>query len=112
MNTDNPPAIVQQVATHAAGKASFYGAEHAGKIMANGKPFDPAALTCAAWAWPLGTKLRVTSEETGMSVIVVCTDRGPNKRFKKRIIDLSEGAFECIAPKCWGLTDVVIEVVK
>lgn len=112
MNATPPPAIVEQVAAPATGKASFYGAKHAGKLMANGKPFDPTAWTCAAWAWPLGTILKVTSEETSMSVIVVVTDRGPNKRFKKRIIDLSEGAFECIAPKCWGLTDVIIEVVK
>lgn len=111
MNTDTPPAIVQYADAPTTGKASYYGAKHAGKLMANGKPFDPKALTCAAWAWPLGTRLKITSEETGMSVIVLCSDRGPNKRFKKRIVDLSEGAFECIAPKCWGLTDVVVEVL-
>lgn len=108
----NPPAIIQQITVPVMGKASFYGKREAGRKTASGQIFDPTQLTCAAWAWPLGTRLKVTSTETGMSVVVVCNDRGPSKRFKKRVVDLSEAAFECIAPKCWGLTDVVIEVVK
>lgn len=113
MNTDTPPAIVQYADAPTTGKASYYGAKHAGRLMANGEPFDPKALTCASWFYPFGTKLKVTSLDTGMSVVVVVTDRGPSQHFRrKRIIDLSQAAFECIAPLCWGLDDVKVEVLK
>src|SRR6516162_1226131 len=42
------------------GLASWYGEEHRGKLMANGKRFDPDKLTAASWFYPLGTKVRVT----------------------------------------------------
>lgn len=113
MNTENPPAIIEFVdANKMAGIASWYGEKHRGRKMANGKPFDPDAMTCASWHYDLGTKLRVTSQNTGMSVIVICSDRGPSRRFKNRIIDLSKAAFEKIYPTHFGLDDVIVEVIK
>lgn len=71
------------------GKASFYGAERQGKLMANQKPFNRHALTAAMWDVPLGSVWRVTRD--GKSVIVTITDRGP-KRSLHRLIDLSEAS--------------------
>lgn len=74
--------------------------------MANGKPFDKNQLTCASWNYPLGTKLTVTHGEKSVQVTV--TDRGPNKRLKGRIIDLSQAAFQELADPKLGLISVRI----
>lgn len=89
--------------------ASWYGDECRGRLMANGKPFDPDQMTCAIWDVPFGTKLRVTHGDK--SVIVVVTDRGPARRLN-RAIDLSEAAFRRLADTRNGLIEVQIERVK
>lgn len=88
--------------------SSWYGPECAGKPMANGKPFNPAAMTCASWDYPLGTKLRI--EHNARSVVVTVTDRGPAKRLCRegRRLDLSQGAFRRLAPLERGLIRVKI----
>jgi len=92
-----------------AGPASWYGAECHGKLMANGKPFDMNALTCASYHYPLGTLLKV---EFGTKFVVVkVTDRGPNKRLNREI-DLSRAAFKRLAPLDNGLIHVSLKVVK
>jgi rare lipoprotein A len=58
--------------------ASWYGEELRGVLMANTKPFNPDKLTAASGAYPLGSRLRVTSN--GRSVVVTVTDRGPNNK--------------------------------
>ena len=37
------------------GTASWYGIQHQGRKMANGKQFDRRKLTAASWYFPLGT---------------------------------------------------------
>ena len=88
--------------------ASWYGEEHRGKLMANGRPFNPDALTAASWFHPLGTRLRVTSGDS--SVVVTITDRGPARRLVRqgRVIDLSAAAFRRLAGPELGLVDVTI----
>jgi rare lipoprotein A len=73
------------------GTASWYGKKHQGRLMANGQKFDRHKLTAASWFFPLGTMLRVVNINSGDSVIVTVTDRGPNHRLR-RAIDLSEAA--------------------
>jgi rare lipoprotein A len=73
------------------GLASWYGKQHQGRKMANGKPFDRRKLTAAAWNIPLGTVVRVINLKNGNSVSVTITDRGPHPRLS-RAIDLSEAA--------------------
>ncbi len=51
---------------------------------------NPSALTAAHRSLPFGTKVRVTNNRNGKSVIVRINDRGPFIR--GRIIDLSKGA--------------------
>lgn len=94
------------------GMASWYGEQYRGSPMANGEAFDPDRLTAASWDWPLGAWVRVMCPETGRSVWVRITDRGPERTLwaAGRIIDLSEAAFARIAPTRRGLIEV--EVVR
>lgn len=89
--------------------ASWYGEEHRGKLMANGKPFNPDKLTCASWFHPFGTKLRV--RHGSRSVVVTVTDRGPHRRLVRqgRKIDLSLAAFKKLRHPDIGLIRVRIE---
>jgi rare lipoprotein A len=88
------------------GLASWYGLQHQGKTMANGKPFDGRALTTASRTLPLGSWIRVFNLRNGKSVDVQVTDRGPNKRLRGRILDLSEAAAKKLGFKREGLTAV------
>ena len=90
------------------GIASWYGKEKAGQIMANRHPFDPEAMTCATYAYPLGTTLRVVAGHRSIRVLV--TDRGPAQRLG-RLIDLSRHAFAQLAPLNVGLITVTVSVV-
>lgn len=89
------------------GTASWYGIQHQGRKMANGKLFDRHQLTAASWYFPLGTTLRVVNVNNGQSVVVTITDRGPNHRLN-RIIDLSEAAAEHLDYVGKGLTTVFL----
>ena len=89
------------------GVASWYGKQHQGLLMANGKPFDRRKLTAAAWNIPLGTVVRVVNLVNGKSVDVTITDRGPHPRLN-RAIDLSEAAAAKLDYIKSGLTRVFI----
>lgn len=80
------------------------------QIMANGKPFNENAMTCASRDYPLGTKLRVTNKATKQSIVVVVTDR-ISKRFKGIRVDLSRGAFIKLSPLSKGVIFVDIDIV-
>jgi len=70
--------------------ASWYGSQHHGKLMANGKPYNMFADTVAHKNLPLGTPLTLINPKTGNSVKVQVTDRGPY--VAGRNLDLSFGA--------------------
>jgi rare lipoprotein A (peptidoglycan hydrolase) len=89
------------------GTASWYGAKHQGRKMANGQRFDRHKLTAASWYFPLGTTIRVVNLKNGESVVVTITDRGPNLRLH-RILDLSEAAAACLDYTGEGLTPVFL----
>src|SRR5687768_1657305 len=101
-----------------AGHASWYGEDHRGKLMANGRRFDPDKLTAASWFYPLGTRVcvslktdaRVLNPQPPRSVWVTITDRGPHRRFvlNGRIIDLSHGVFRRLADPDLGLIEVIV----
>jgi len=94
--------------------ASWYGEAHRGKLMANGKRFDPERLTAASWFYALGTRLRVSCASRRRSVIVTITDRGPALDLVRdgRSIDLSRAAFRRLAATDEGLVEVKIEHLK
>ena len=58
--------------------------------MANGKKFNPNAMTAAHKYLRLGTMVEVTNLKNGKRVIVKITDRGPY--VPGRELDLSKGA--------------------
>lgn len=93
----------------ATGIASWYGEDHRGRIMANGRPFNPDRLTCASWDYPFGTKLKVT--HNGKSVIVTVTDRGPYRDLH-RLIDLSQESFRRLHNLNTGLIVVTVQPIK
>lgn len=72
------------------GEASWYGGRHNGRRTSSGTIFNDQEMTAAHATLPLGTKVRVTMQETGESVVVTITDRQPPKYV--RVIDLSKGA--------------------
>ena len=69
------------------GSASWY-ALHS--KTASGERMNPAALTAAHRTLPFGTKVKVTNQRNGKSVVVRINDRGPF--VKGRVIDLSKAA--------------------
>jgi rare lipoprotein A len=99
------------VTCSAADKASWYGEDHRGLLMANGDPFNPDKFTAASWFYPLGT--RVIVSHAGRSVMVEITDHGPAKRLVQegRKIDLSHAAFARLANPGSGLIAVTIKDV-
>lgn len=93
------------------GLASWYGAQHQGRKMANGQRFDRHKYTAASWYFPLGTMIRVVNLKNGESVEVTITDRGPNLRLH-RILDLSEAAADLLGYVDDGLTPVFLYPVS
>jgi peptidoglycan lytic transglycosylase len=96
--------------SHSVGIASWYGIQHQGRPMANGKKFDRRKLTAAYWYVPLGTVLHVVNLENGRSVTVTVTDRGPNLRLH-RVLDLSEAAAQKLGYVEKGLTPVFVSPI-
>lgn len=92
------------------GVASFYGEQWNGRRTANGEIFNTYELTAAHKTLPFGTKVKVTNESNGKSVIVRINDRGPF--VKGRIIDLSTAAFSTIGDVESGITKVKLEILK
>ena len=86
--------LVLSVMPACAETASWYGPGFHGRLTANGERFDQNALTAAHRSLPFGARVRVTSTETGRSVVVRINDRGPFVR--GRSIDLARAAARVI----------------
>ena len=86
--------------------ASHYGIGdvYNGQITASGERFNAYGLSAAHRWLPLGTKLRVTNQDNGKSVVVRINDRGPYAY--GRGLDLSYGAFSKIASPSRGVASV------
>jgi rare lipoprotein A len=90
------------------GYASWYGES---QMTASGERFDKHAMTAAHRSLPLGTRVRVTNQKNGRSVVVRINDRGPYGGHG-RIIDLSEAAAKQLDMIDAGVAPVTLEVVK
>ena len=90
--------------------ASYYADRFHGKRTASGKIFDMNKLTAAHKKLPFGTKVRVTNEANGKSIVVEITDRGPF--VKGREIDLSRKAFQAISSGKGGYVIAKLEVLQ
>lgn len=93
----------------AVGQASWYGDEAAGRPTASGVPFAPDAITAAHRILPLGSYAEVTSLDTGRTILVAITDRGPSRA--DREIDLSVGAARALGTNGRPLAPVRVRAV-
>jgi rare lipoprotein A len=86
--------------------ASHYGVgdNYHGQTTANGERYNAYGLSTAHRSLPFGTRLRVTNQVNGKSVIVRVNDRGPF--VGGRSLDLSYGAFSSIASPSQGVARV------
>lgn len=91
------------------GIASWYGGKFQGRLTANGETFDTNELTAAHRTLPFDTIVRVTSRETGQSVVVRINDRGPF--VDNRVIDLSRAAADIIGMTAAGLAAVDLDIL-
>ena len=92
------------------GLASYYSRSLQGHRTASGERYDGRAMTCAHRSHPFGTVLRVTSIESGKSVLVRVTDRGPFT--PGRVIDLSLAAARKLEMTERGVARVRVERVE
>ena len=86
--------------------ASVYSTE-SGHGTASGARLNPGALTAAHRSLPFGTKVRVTNNQNGRSVVVTINDRGPFVR--GRVIDLTPAGARALGFS--GLTRVKLDIV-
>ena len=93
------------------GIASTYGSGDGfqGQLTACGQVFDTNVPQVAHKSLPCGTMLHVTDVDTGRSVDVQVTDRGPY--VPGRIVDLSWAAFKKLDPTGPGLLNVKVSTV-
>lgn len=86
------------------GRASWYALT---SKTASGERMNPAAMTAAHRTLPFGTKVRVTNNRNGRSVVVRINDRGPFVR--GRVIDVSKAAARSLGFVGAGHTAVCME---
>jgi rare lipoprotein A len=91
------------------GMATYYAPRLAGHRTASGERYDPAAMTAAHHALPLGTEVRVVRlDGPRSSVQVRINDRCAGRR---KIIDLSEAAARRLGMMRAGIVRVRLEVI-
>ena len=86
--------------------ASHYGVGdgYHGQTTANGERYNAYGNSVAHKWLPFGTRLRVTNQRNGKSVVVRVNDRGPY--VGSRDLDLSYGAFSAISHPGQGVASV------
>jgi len=99
-------APLQAKAASGCSLASHYGVGdgYHGQTTANGERYNAHGLSTAHRYLPFGTRLRVTNQSNGKSVVVRVNDRGPF--VGERSLDLSYGAFSKIASPSQGVANV------
>ncbi|HEY1260383.1 MAG TPA: septal ring lytic transglycosylase RlpA family protein [Stellaceae bacterium] len=89
------------------GAAAWYGL--VGRSTSSGELLDTVTPTAAHRSLPLSSYAKVTSLDSGRSVVVKINDRGPyNRRF---IIDLSPRAADLLGMRHAGVAAVEVEPV-
>lgn len=80
-------ALPTEFALAQCGKASWYAMT---SLTASGERASPSTMTAAHRTLPFGTKIRVTNQRNGKSVVLRVNDRGPF--IKGRIVDVTKRA--------------------
>ena len=104
------PISAAQVSAAQRGQASWYGAFHEGKLMANQRPFRMGEPTVAHRTLPLGTFIEVRNLENGRFIDAEVTDRGPYVR--GRLLDVSKAVAEELDMLEGGTAAVEIRVLQ
>lgn len=99
-------ASAGQIRTGQSGIASIYGHE-SGSRTASGARLKVSELTAAHRTLPFGTRVKVTNQRNGQTVVVRINDRGPFVR--GRVIDVTPAAARALGFS--GLTKVSLAVV-
>ncbi len=99
-------APLQAKAASGCSLASHYGIGdgYHGRTTANGERYNAYGNSVAHKWLPFGTKLKVTNQRNGKTVIVRVNDRGPY--VGGRDLDLSYGAFSTIASPSQGVASI------
>ena len=103
------PSVPPRVEAEETGYASWYGHPYHGRQTASGEVYDMNDLTAAHRTLPLGTRLMVTSLDTGQAVEVRVNDRGPF--IDGRILDLSYGAARVVGAVGPGVIPVRLRIL-
>ena len=98
-----PNHLTRASAADQSGLASVYSHE-SGSGTASGQKLNTGALTAAHRSLPFGTKVKVTNQRNGRSVVVTINDRGPFVR--GRVIDVTPAAARELGFS--GLTQVTV----
>jgi peptidoglycan lytic transglycosylase len=96
---------IPTIASAQTGVASVYA--YSGGKTASGEHASPSALTAAHRTLPFGTRVEVTNNRTGRSVVVRINDRGPFVR--GRVIDVTPAAAHALGFS--GLAYVTLKVL-
>jgi rare lipoprotein A len=89
------------------GKASFYGKEFYGRLMADGTRMNPRSNIAASRTLPFGTKAVVKNLANGKSEVVEIKDRGPY--VAGRIIDVSPAIADKLGMLHHGVVQVEVQ---
>ena len=104
-NQDVSPATEKPVVD----RATWYGPGLYRNKTASGEILQKNTLTAAHAKLPLGTKVKVTREDTNETVILVINDRKPFK--EGAVIDLAHGAADQLGIDEDGEAEVKLEVL-
>lgn len=103
------PAPAPALTYFQSGEASWYGPGLNGNYTASGEIFNMYDLTAAHPSLAFGTRVKVTNQYNGASVIVRINDRGPYAH--GRIIDLSMASAQQVGIASSGVGQVTLEIV-
>lgn len=103
------PAVEEAGQDLGEGVVSYYHAKFAGRSTANGEKFNPRELTAAHRTLPFGSRVRLTNEKNGRSVVVRVNDRGPFH--DGRVMDVSNRAAEQLGLIAAGHGKVELELL-
>lgn len=91
------------------GLAAVYNDRLNGHKTASGKRYDKKALTAAHPTLPFGSKVKITNDKNGKSVVVTINDRGPTQ--PERVFDISQAAAKNLGMGPKSTVPVTAEVV-
>jgi rare lipoprotein A len=101
-------AAVMGSARAESGIASHYSTRELGPRTASGGSLNDGALTAAHKTLPFGSRVRVTNNANGRSVVVTITDRGPYVR--GRVIDLTTAGARALGFS--GVAHVTVDKIE